>query len=157
MKVRVHSAKVPDADGIGLLLESARDRLSAVAHKQGSQKSNFRLTEFSGKSLRLPVRGELGCLPETLAEIFHPLLGPFARRAHLRLFDALFAVGAIPEVPQLLAGLGLKDGLHRLFDRHTPPVGPALRLAHQDFVRHLGDALILAHDAPLLVGTFELG
>jgi putative transposase len=32
MKVRVHSAKVPDADGIRLLLESARDRLPRLSH-----------------------------------------------------------------------------------------------------------------------------
>jgi hypothetical protein len=30
-------------------------------------------------------------------------------------------------------------------------------LAHQDFVRHLGEALILAHGAPLLAETFHLG
>jgi putative transposase len=32
MKVRVHSAKVPDQDGIKLLLESARDRLGRLSH-----------------------------------------------------------------------------------------------------------------------------
>src|SRR5829696_10236255 len=32
MKVRVHSAKVPDADGIRLLLEPVRDRLPHLSH-----------------------------------------------------------------------------------------------------------------------------
>jgi putative transposase len=32
IEARVHSAKVPDEDGIGLLLESARDRLVRLSH-----------------------------------------------------------------------------------------------------------------------------
>jgi hypothetical protein len=39
------------------------------------------------------VRRELRGLPETLAEIFYPLLDSIARHAYLRLFDALVAVG----------------------------------------------------------------
>jgi hypothetical protein len=38
-----------------------------------------------------------------LAEVFYPLLGPLPRRIYLRLFDALFAVGTVPEFPELLA------------------------------------------------------
>jgi hypothetical protein len=41
----------------------------------------------------LTVRGELGELLETLAQIFYPLFGSLPRHAYLRLFDALFAVG----------------------------------------------------------------
>jgi putative transposase len=32
LEARVHSAKVPDEDGIRLLLESARDRLARLSH-----------------------------------------------------------------------------------------------------------------------------
>ncbi len=32
LQARVHSAKVPDADGIRLLLEQARDRLGSLSH-----------------------------------------------------------------------------------------------------------------------------
>jgi hypothetical protein len=92
-----------------------------------------------------------------LAEVFFPILGSIARHAYLCLFDALFAVGAVSELLELLAGLGVQNGLHRFFDRLTTLVRPDLRLAHQDFVGHLGEALILAHGAPLLAGTFHLG
>jgi hypothetical protein len=57
----------------------------------------------------------------------------------------------------LRACLGVQNGLHRFFDGLTTPVRPDLRLAHQDFVRHLGNALILAHGAPLLAETYHLG
>ena len=42
----------------------------------------------------LTVRRTFRVLPETLAQIFHPLPRPLPRYAYLRLFDALFAVGA---------------------------------------------------------------
>jgi hypothetical protein len=92
-----------------------------------------------------------------LVEIFFPLLGSLPSHANLRLFDALFAVGAVSEFAELLAGLGVQNGLHRFFDGLTTPVRPDLRLAHQDFVRHLGEALILAHGAPLLAESFTWG
>ena len=75
------------------------------------------------------MRGELRGLPETLAEIFYPLLGLLPRQAYLRLFDALFAVGAVPEFPELRAGLGVQNGLHRFFDGLTTPVRPDLRFS----------------------------
>jgi hypothetical protein len=75
------------------------------------------------------VRGELRGLPETLAEIFYPLLGLLPRHAYLRLFDALFAVGAVPEFPELRACLCVQYGLHRFFDGLTTPVRPDLRFS----------------------------
>jgi hypothetical protein len=61
----------------------------------------------SKKFVPLTVRGELRDLPKTLAEIFYPLLGSLPRRAYLRLFEALFAVGTVSEFLELLAGLGV--------------------------------------------------
>src|SRR3954469_14019396 len=90
--------------------------------------ANFALTEFS-EVRPLTVRGELRGLPETHAEIFYPLLGSLPRHAYLRLFDALFAVGAVPEFPELRACLGVQNGLHRFFDGLTTPVRPDLRFS----------------------------
>ena len=103
------------------------------------------------------MRGKFRGLPQTLAEIFYPLLGSIARHAYLRLFDALFAVGTVSEFLELLAGLRVHNGLHRFLYGLTTQLRPDLCLAHQDFVRHLGEALILAHGAPLLAETFHLG
>jgi hypothetical protein len=111
----------------------------------------------SKKFVPLTVRRELRGLPETLAEIFYPFLGSIARHAYLRLFDALFAVGAVPQFLELLAGLCVQNGLHRFFDGLTTPVRPDLRLAQQDLVGHLPDASIFAHGAPLLAETFPQG
>jgi hypothetical protein len=88
------------------------------------------------------VRWGPGILPETLAEIFRPFPGPIARRLYLRLLDALFAVGPVPELPEFSAGLGFKDGLHRFFDGLAAPVRPGLRLARKHFVGHLRDRLL---------------
>ena len=66
----------------------------------------------SQKLVPSTVRGELGVLPETLAEVFYPLLCTLPRRVYLRLFDALFAVGPVPEFPELLTGRLLMG--HRL-------------------------------------------
>src|SRR5215204_7217669 len=82
----------------------------------------------SKKVVPLTVRGELRGLPQTLAEIFYPLLGSIARHAYLRLLDALLAVGAVSEFLELLAGLGVQNGLHRFFDGLTTPLSPDLRL-----------------------------
>jgi len=56
-------------------------------------------------------------------------------------------MGTVPEFHELLASLGVQDGLHRFFDGLSTPLRPSLGLAHQDFVGHLRDALILAHGA----------
>jgi hypothetical protein len=97
------------------------------------------------------VRGELRGIPETLAEIFYPLLGSLPRRAYLRLFEALFAVGSVSDFLELLAGVGVQNGLHRFFYGLPGPLRPYLRLAHQDLVGHLLDASIVAHGALLFL------
>src|SRR5215210_4627623 len=90
--------------------------------------------------------------------MFYPLPGSLPRDTDLPFFCTLVAVRPVPEFPQLLARLGAQDGLHRLFDGLTAPIGPGLRLAHQDLVGHLGDGLIVAHRAlPFLAETFLLG
>jgi hypothetical protein len=73
-----------------------------------------------------------------LPRFFYPLPGSIARPAYLRLCDALFAVGAVPEFHELLAGLGSQNGLHRFFDGLATPLRSDLRLAHQAFVRQHG-------------------
>jgi hypothetical protein len=100
------------------------------------------------------VRGELRGPPRHLPR---SSTRSWARsRAYLRLLlDTLFALGVVSEVPELLAGLGFEDGIHRFFDGLATSVCPGLRLAHQDFVRHLADALIFAHGAPLLAETLH--
>jgi len=65
--------------------------------------------------------------------------------AYLPLFYTSFVVGDVPEFPELRAGLGLHNGLHRFFDGLPGPVRPGLRLAHQDLVGHLLDASIVVH------------
>ena len=68
------------------------------------------------------VRGVPRGLAQTSAELFCPLLCPLSRRVYLRLFDALFAVRTVPEFRELLASLGVQNGLHRFFDGlPTPP------------------------------------
>ena len=97
-------------------------------------------------------------LLEMLAQLFYPLPGSLPRHTHLPLFYAFVAVGAVPEFPQLLARLGVKDRLHRLFDGLPAPIGSGLGLAHQNLVGHLGDGLIVAHRAlPFLAETFHRG
>jgi hypothetical protein len=81
-----------------------------------SPKLDFRLTAFSKKFVPSTVRRVPRGIAQTSAELFCPLLCPLPRRAYLRLFDALFAVGTVPEFHELLAGLGVQDGLHRFFD-----------------------------------------
>jgi hypothetical protein len=76
------------------------------------------------------VRGGPGGLPETLAEIFCPFPGPLPRRLYLRLLDALFAVGPVPELPESFACLRVQNILHRFFDGLTAPVRSGLRLAN---------------------------
>src|SRR3954468_3397675 len=93
------------------------------------------------------VRGVPRGLAQTSAELFCPLLCPLSRRLYLRLFDTLFAVWAVPEFHELLASLGVQNGLHRFFDGLPTPLRPGLGLAHQYFIGHLRDALILAHGA----------
>src|SRR5215211_2105912 len=82
----------------------------------------------SRKFVPSTVRGVPRGLAETLAEVFYPLPRSLPRRVYLRLFDALFAVGTVPEFPELLAGLGVQNGLHRFFDGLTTPVRPSLGL-----------------------------
>jgi hypothetical protein len=58
----------------------------------------------------------------------------------------------------LLSSLGVEDGLHRLFNGLTAPIGSGLGLAHQDLIGHLGNGLIVAHCAlPFLAETFHPG
>ncbi len=80
-----------------------------------------------------------------LAQPFYPLAGSLLRDAHLPLFHALVAVGTIPELLELLACLGVEDGLHRRFDGLPALIGLGLSLAHQDLVGHLGDGLVFVH------------
>jgi hypothetical protein len=54
-------------------------------------------------------------------------------------------VGPVPEIGELLAGLGAHDGPHRRFDGLPAPVCAGLRLAQKDLVRHLGDRLVVTH------------
>ena len=98
------------------------------------------------------VRGGLGRLPETFAEIFCPFPRPLPRCLYLRLFDALFAVGPVPEIPESFAGLRVQDGLHRFFDGLTAPVRSSLSLARQDLVRHLRDRLLRLQGVLLPLG-----
>jgi putative transposase len=71
MKVRVHSAKVSDADGIRLLLESARDRLPRLSHlwvDAGYQGRGRRWAEeVMGVSVEV-VRKPKKLLPEEVAK-----------------------------------------------------------------------------------------
>jgi hypothetical protein len=66
--------------------------------------------DFCEKFVPSTVRGGLGDLPETLAEIFRPLLGPLPRRLYLRRFELLLAVGPIPKLPEFSAGLRVQNG-----------------------------------------------
>src|SRR5215218_10398925 len=111
----------------------------------------------SKKFVPSTVRGVPGSLAQTSAELFCTLLCPLSRRLYLRLLDALLAVGTVPEFQELLAGLGVQNGLHRFFDGLPTPLRPGLGLAHQDLVGHLRDALILAHGALLLAQNFTWG
>src|SRR5215211_1552088 len=86
-----------------------------------------------------------------IAEILRPLLCPLPRHAYPPLFYAFFVVGNVPEFPELRAGLGVQNGLHRFFDGLPGSVRPGLRLAHQDLVGHLLDASIVAHGARLFL------
>jgi hypothetical protein len=97
------------------------------------------------------VRGVLWWLVEMIAEILRPLLCPLPRHAYPPLFYAFFVVGNVPEFPELRAGLGVQNGLHRFFDGLPGSVRPGLRLAHQDLVGHLLDASIVAHGARLFL------
>ena len=101
------------------------------------------------------MRGDLGGLPESLAEVLYPLLRSLPRHAYLRLFDAFFAVGTVPEVPELLAGLGFEDGSHRLFYGFPAPIRPGPRLARQDLVGHLQDCLFRLRKAFSSLGMLQ--
>jgi putative transposase len=79
MKVRVHSAKVPDQDGIRLLLESARDRLPRLSQlwvDAGYQGRGRRWVEevlgLSVEVLRKPPKP----VPEEVAQRCGPRSGP---------------------------------------------------------------------------------
>ena len=63
----------------------------------------------------------------------------------------------VPEFYELLARLGIQNGLHRFFDGLPTPLSSGLGLAHQDFVGHLRDALILAQGTLLLAQNFTWG
>src|SRR5215216_2426542 len=121
-------------------LGSARSALSPSRPAIGS-------AGFGSSAVPVVLRG----LVEMIAEIFRPLLCPLPRHAYPPLFYTFFVVGDVPEFPELRAGLGVQNGLQRFFDGLTTPVRPSLRLAHQDLVGHLLDALIFAHGALLFL------
>ena len=82
LEARVHSAKVPDADGIRLLLEPARGRYGRLSHlwvDAGYQGRGRRWTEeVLGVSVEV-VRKPPKPVPEQIAELCGPRSGP--RRA----------------------------------------------------------------------------
>ena len=55
LKAKVHSAKVPDQDGIKLLLEGARDRLPRLSHLWVDAGYRGRGKEWAEKALGLSV------------------------------------------------------------------------------------------------------
>jgi hypothetical protein len=79
-------------------------------------------------------------LPSTVThKIFLPIFGP------------LVAVRPVTKLPKLLAGLGLKNGLERLFKRFSGPFCAIPGLARQDIDRHVGHSLVFLHGLPLSV------
>ena len=74
LKVKVHSAKVPDQDGLKLLLESARCRLSGLKHlwlDAGYEGRGKRWTEeVLGLSVEEVVRKPPKPIPEKVAQIW---------------------------------------------------------------------------------------
>ena len=74
LKARVHSAKVPDADGIRLLLESVRSRFGRLSHlwvDAGYQGRGRRwMEEVFGVSVEEVVRKPPKPVPEEVAELW---------------------------------------------------------------------------------------
>jgi putative transposase len=85
LEARVHSAKVPDQDGIRLLLESARERLGRLSHlwvDAGYQGRGRRWAEeVLGLSVQV-VRKPQKPLPEKVAKVWAQESGP--RKARRR-------------------------------------------------------------------------
>src|SRR5215207_4479526 len=83
--------------------------------------------------------------PRLVLLISVPLLCPLPRQLLLPLPRPLVAVRPLAQLLKLSAGLGLANGLERLFERFPGPLGAGPRLASQDLVRHLGHSLLLFH------------
>ena len=73
IKAKVHSAKVPDQDGLGLLLESTRSRIPRLRHlwlDQGYQGRGKRwVEEVLGLSVEI-VRRPPKPIPEKVAKVW---------------------------------------------------------------------------------------
>ena len=100
------------------------------------------------------VRRGTGALPSfaSLAQgrrsaflISMPLLGPLPRHVLLPLVRLLVAVWPLAKLLQLSSGLGVANGLERLFEGFPGSFGAGPRLPSQDLIRHLAHSLLLFH------------
>src|SRR5215212_4889369 len=111
LKAKVHSAKVPDEDGIRLLLEPARDRLGRLSHlwvDAGYQGRGRRWAEeVMGLSVEV-VRKPKKPVPEKVAEVWAQEWGQRGQEG------GLAEVDAVEGVPALAAQVG--GGAHLRMD-----------------------------------------
>src|SRR5215208_3020181 len=70
------------------------------------------------------------------------LLGALLRHVLLPLVCPLVAVRPLAHLLKLASGLGLANGLERLFEGFPGPLGAGSRLPSQDLVRHIGHFLL---------------
>ena len=110
------------------------------------------LSAWKGDSAKFgssAVPGVLRGLLKMIAEIFRPLLCSLPRHANLPLFYAFFVVGDVPEFPGSPASVFRTASIASSMGS-PGPLGPGLRLVHQDLVGHLFDASFFASRCALL-------
>jgi hypothetical protein len=86
-----------------------------------------------------------------------PLLGPLPRHVLLPLVRLLVAVWPLAKLLKLSSGLGVANGLERLFEGFPGPLGAGSRLPSQDLVGHLAHSLLLFHGLLLPGGSPPCG
>src|SRR5215212_508985 len=80
------------------------------------------------------------------AKVVHrSLLGAPQKHPRLPVLGLLVAMLTVCQTLKLSACFGIRDGLVCIFKGAPAPMRQGLRLAHEDFLCHLRDALILLH------------